>query len=94
MSYNLNAAGELELRCITSLNANIIKRRRIDVIDEISDEERPKRGGIIVYFVQNGDNLWNTAKKYAVPQQEIIRLNNLEDEELTQGMKLFIPVCR
>lgn len=94
VSYNLNAAGELELRCITSLNANIIKRRRIDVIDEISDEERPKRGGIIVYFVQSGDNLWNTAKKYAVPQQEIIRLNNLEDEELTQGMKLFIPVCR
>lgn len=94
VSYNLNAAGELELRCILHLNADVVKKQSIEIIDEAEETDMENKGGIIVYFVQNGDTLWETAKRYGVPQQEIIKFNNMEDEELKQGMRLFIPACQ
>lgn len=92
-SYNLNSAGELELRCILSLSANIIRKRQINVIKSVESGggECPK-GGIIIYFVQNGDTLWDVAKRYAITRGEIMEFNNLEEnQKLTAGERLFIP---
>lgn len=89
--YNLNAAGELELRCILSINAEIVNRCEEEVIDAVNVSEAERKRGIVIYFVQDGDTLWETAKHYGVPQQEIIRFNNLEDDSLKRGMRLFIP---
>ena len=91
ISYNLNAAGELELRCIMLISSDITKKHTLEIIDEAQEEENEGKNGIVVYFVQSNDTLWDTAKRYAVPRSEIIRLNNLETDELTEGMKLFIP---
>lgn len=91
VSYNLNAAGELELRCILLLNADIVRKQTVEIIDEAEESDMERKNGIVVYFVQNGDTLWETAKRYGVPQQEIIKFNNMEDEEIRQGMRLFIP---
>ena len=42
--------------------------------------------------VQKGDNLWEIAKRYAVPQSEILRFNNMEkSDKLEIGNRLFIP---
>lgn len=91
VSYNLNAAGELELRCILLISSDVIKKQILEIIDDAEEQERESKNGIVVYFVQNGDTLWETAKRYAVPRSEIIRLNNMETDELNEGMKLFIP---
>ncbi len=93
-AYNLNVAGEIELRCILSLNANIIRKRKIELICDVAteDKERGEKKGIVIYFIQNGDNLWEVSKRYAVPQEEILRFNNLdEDAKLPTGTRLFIP---
>ena len=93
-SYNLNAAGEIELRCILSLNANIIKKRRISIIGEATSEDMQSddKDGIFIYFAQNGDSLWSVAKHYAVPQEAILKFNNMkETDTLEAGNRLFIP---
>lgn len=90
--YNLNAAGELELRCILAINAELASVSETEVIDEVTESEAEKMRGMVIYFVQDGDTLWETAKRYRVPQQEIIKFNNLEDDKLQRGMRLFIPV--
>ena len=94
-AYNLNVAGEIEIRCILSLNANIIRKRKIELVNEVVTEplENGDKNGIVIYFVQKGDNLWEIAKRYAVPQSEILRFNNMEkSDKLEIGNRLFIPI--
>ncbi|MCH5209631.1 MAG: DUF3794 domain-containing protein [Oscillospiraceae bacterium] len=93
-AYNLNVAGEIELRCILALNANIIRKRKIELINDVVTEQpdSKEKKGIVIYFVQPGDNLWDVAKRYAVPQDEILRFNNMtEEDKLETGSRLFIP---
>ena len=93
-SYNLNASGEIELRCILSLSANIVRKSKIDIINsvETSAPEAGEKKGIVIYFVQNGDTLWEIAKRYCVPQEEIMQFNNMQPEDnLKIGSRLFIP---
>jgi hypothetical protein len=92
--YNLNAAGEIELRCILALNANVLRSRTVSIIaeaqtEDMSDEDKK---GIVIYFVQQGDTLWSIAKRYRVPINSVAEFNNLdENEKLKQGVRLFIP---
>ena len=92
-SYNLNSAGELELRCILSLSSNIVNRRKIKVINSLEKgDEGGVKNGIVIYFVQNGDTLWDIAKHYSVTCSEITEFNKLEEgKELSVGERLFIP---
>ena len=92
-SYNLNSAGELELRCILALSSNIVNRRKIKVINSVEKgEEGGIKNGIVIYFVQNGDTLWDIAKRYSVTCGEIKEFNKLEENRaLTAGERLFIP---
>lgn len=46
-----------------------------------------------VYTVREGDNLWTIARKFDTRTAELIRLNNLADNELNIGDELIIPVA-
>lgn len=93
MAYNLNMAGEIELRCVVNVSANIVKKRKIELIEEVvTEESEGARRGIVIYFVQKGDSLWEISKRYAVPRSEILKFNNMEEEDLLKtGERLFIP---
>lgn len=92
-SYNLNAAGEAELRCILAINAYIVRKKHISIIEAV-ETDASKEGGsnIVIYFVQNGDSLWSIAKHYGVAYDEIIHFNKLDAEgAIETGQRLFIP---
>lgn len=91
---NLNVAGEIEIRCILSLSTNIIRRRKIELISDVITEkpENEDKKGIVIYFAQKGDNLWDISKRYAVPREEILKFNNMtETDKIEVGSRLFIP---
>lgn len=44
----------------------------------------------VTYVVKNGDNLYNIAKKYGVSVDSILRLNNLDNSNLSIGQTLKI----
>ncbi len=57
-----------------------------------TETENDEKRGIVIYFVQKGDNLWEVAKRYAVPRDEILKFNNMaESDKLENGNRLFIP---
>ena len=55
---------------------------------EIPEDVAPS----ITYVVQSGDNLYNIARKYNTSVSEIIRLNNLSNNNLSIGQQLLLPV--
>ncbi|MDD6763310.1 MAG: DUF3794 domain-containing protein [Clostridiales bacterium] len=91
VSYNLNSAGGLELRCLLDIESKLQKVTEIDNITDITAEEKEKRNGIVVYFSREGDTLWDIAKRYAVPQSMIQKYNNVDNESIGSRMKIFIP---
>ncbi len=92
-NYAINSAGETEVKLSVSLDVMVLKAFDMPVLSEfeVCDLEQNEKKGIVIYFVQNNDSLWNVAKKYAVSGEEIAKLNNLEDGNLCEGMKLLIP---
>lgn len=92
-SYNLNAAGEIEIRILLCISANIINHRTIELITEAQTSESGKyaNSDITIYFVQKGDTLWNIAKNYRVSSDDIIKFNSLKDDLIKPGTRLLIP---
>jgi len=93
ISYNLNAAGEIELRILLSINANIINQRQIELITEVESlvDDTAQNGNITIYFTQKGDTLWKIAKHYHIAAQDIINFNSLKDDCIKEGARLIIP---
>lgn len=91
--YNLNSSGDAEVRCILSINADIVRKRELELITaaETSAGEDKGESRIVIYFVQNGDTLWEIAKRYGVPGGAICAMNELPDDNIKQGMRLIIP---
>lgn len=96
VSFHLNVANEVELRCILNLSANVLRKRTLTLIDTVdtlpvSNEDQK---GIVIYFVQPGDSIWSIAKRYHVPTNEIEENNHLNhSEKLNPGTRLVIPAC-
>lgn len=93
-SYNLNPSGEAEIRCILSVSAKVSVNNTLELIDdlEILPINSEQKKGIVLYFVQKNDTLWDIAKKYYVSQNDILSVNNLEDATpICEGMTLLIP---
>ena len=56
----------------------------------IDTEELESRPGIVGYFVQQGDTLWNLAKKYNTTVENIKEVNYMEKEGINKGDKILI----
>ena len=86
--------GMIEGRVDLEFSLNISNTLQINIIDEVSiDETRNKEiFSIIIYFVKPGDTLWNIAKRFGSTVSDIVRVNNIEDEnKIYPGQQLFIP---
>ncbi|MDF2606712.1 MAG: spoVID, partial [Bacillales bacterium] len=45
-----------------------------------------------LYFVQYGDSVVSIASRFNVPVQQINRVNNIDDDNLSEGQLLYIPL--
>lgn len=93
-SYSLNMANEVELRIILTIGAKVIKKRDLALIQDVTVSDMPQgsKKGIIIYFVQNGDRIWDIAKRYRASINDILECNDMSaDDKLTAGMQLIIP---
>ena len=75
-------------------NIKISKNISISIIDniEITENRIDKDYSLIIYIVKPGDTLWNIAKNMRSTVDDIVRANNIENENLIKaGEKLYIP---
>ena len=78
---------------VLMINAAAFRKNTVNVISDISEEdfEEGSSPSIVLYFIQRGDTLWDIAKRYHTKEEYIRKLNNIEGDNLTEGMQILIP---
>ena len=79
-------------------SVDISRATNINLIDEITSDDSTcdTTYSMIVYFVKSGDTLWKIAKKFKSTVEDIMKVNEIENEnKIYPGEQIFIPkyVC-
>lgn len=95
LSVTMADSEELEVKAVVSFKTTAMCRITVEMIGEVSqaplDRERlAALPSIVIYVVKPGDNLWNIGKKYYVPVDGLMEMNNLGTQEVVPGQKLLI----
>lgn len=86
---NENVVCDVEMEVIP-YNTNY---KTINIIENVQEEEENCEDdyAMVVYFVKQGDTIWNIARNFKVTQDSIIQTNNLQDnKKISVGEKLYI----
>lgn len=96
VSYEIIAMKEIELKFAIDNTVDLLAEEEIEVIVDLKEIEAPReidnKHSIVVYMIQKGETLWDIAKRYRVGLEELISANGLEEEKVSEGMKLIIPM--
>ena len=94
ISYVISSKDAVEVRCGLVISGEIINTFREKIISDIATRPRTEtKNGIAVYFVKNGDSMWDISKSYHIKTESIYEANGLDGEyKLVQGEKLIIPL--
>ena len=72
-----------------------MKKQSLRVVcDTQAKEALEKESAMVVYFVKNGDTIWDIGKNYHIRREKILEANNLEENiEVIPGEKLILPLA-
>jgi hypothetical protein len=93
-SYAVGAGSSAEIRCNVEFGGIFVKESVCNFIYDAKFtpiSEDVQIPSITVYFVQNGDTLWDIAKRYYTTTELIMGMNDMKDEKITEGQQLYIP---
>ena len=96
-SYTLTSSNNAEVRIELLINAAVYEKRDISLISDMSVDcehtlERKSKSALTVYFCSEGDCIWDVARNYNASVDEIIKINSLESESLTEGKMILVPM--
>lgn len=95
--YTITGANNIELRVDLGINAAIYQCNNMSLIvdmeiDENRLNERRAKGAMTIYFASENELVWDIAHHYNASVEEIMKINNLESDELTQGRMILVPM--
>ena len=86
--------GTIDTNIVLEFNVSINKSDKVNIINEISMDENRENSiySMVIYFVKPGDTLWKIAKKFRSTVDDIVRVNEIEDEnKVYASQQLYIP---
>lgn len=86
--------GGIDAQIVLEIDTKMFKSMEINVINDIETDDLRNDSlySIIIYSVKKGDTLWNIAKTFKSTVEDIVKLNEIEDEnKIYPGMQLLIP---
>ena len=90
--------GGNQLQLKLNMNVNISSNEEMEINSirniEIVNEELPNMPSIVIYYVKDGENLWNIAKKFQTTITEIKEINELTDDVIYPNQQLIIQKRR
>lgn len=95
--YILKSDRDVEVRVTLKASGKIISEKAVDIISDISiNSESPlkkqEQPGIVIYFADENEPLWDVAKRYNTTCEEIAQVNDIdEDTLLKKRQRLLIP---
>lgn len=92
---SLKDGNQLEWRGVIQLHMPLYDIEKADMLQEIQigeldSQKLEKLPGFAIYFVKNGDTLWQIGKKYYVSVEKIKEINQLTSDEIKAGDRLLI----
>ena len=93
--FSIISDGNIECKINLCFDLEMADSKKINLIDEIkvSNSEEQEICNMVVYIVKHGDTLWSIAKKYRTTIDNIKKINELENDNLNVGEKLYIQRC-
>ncbi len=96
-NFTITSGNTVELRVELGLNIGIYEKNNVSliadlVIDETKSKKPAKDCSMIIYYVEDGDTLWDIANRYSASVKEIMEINNLENNILEGNAILLIPI--
>ncbi len=94
LSYRLKGDSTLELRAEICYKLCCCRRISLSVIGGISadDSAEPKRdSALVLYYAQDGEKVWDIAKRFSSRPEDIAAENGLETDSLEGDNLLLIP---
>ena len=94
-SIAIKDSSQVEARITLSIHMIIYDTRQEDILTDlkiapIDAAVLEKLPGFAIYYVKQGDSLWQIGKKYYVSVEQIKEINNLSSDEIKVGDKLLI----
>ena len=86
--------GNIDCKINLEYEINTSCCKTINVIDNLDIEpyNKDKSYSMVIYFVKQGDTLWEIAKKFKSTIKDIVEINNIENSNIIKiGQQLFIP---
>lgn len=95
--YTINSPTNLEIRADMAINAAVLEKTGMEILTDMTvsnDKLKPKTRNcsLTIYFVSSDESVWDIARIYNSSVDEIIKINNLTDEYVTNGSMLLVPV--
>lgn len=95
LSVTMLDGEELDVKAVLCFRMTAMEPMEAEVLGSVSQEPlNPEKmatlPGMVVYVVKPGDDLWNIGKKYYVPVDRMMELNDLNGQEVMPGQKLLI----
>ena len=84
----------IDVRVDLEFDLSVIDSEDLNIIDSVKENESKSREtySIVIYYTRPGDTLWNIAKRFGSTVEEIVKINNIENEnKIMPGDQLFIP---
>ncbi len=86
---------ELDVKAIVCFSTTALCRISAEVIDAVTEypldsEKLSELPSMAIYVVKPGDNLWDIGKRYYVPVQSLMELNEMSSQEVKPGQKILI----
>lgn len=95
-AYGLRQAGYATDRKYSQKLIALIERYNLDRYDEevvsngLDTVRGPKQYEVFTHVVEKGDTLYAISKKYTIPVNELMRINNLDDTTINIGQVLNV----
>ncbi len=98
VGYSLNELNCLDVKVQINISAIVFNCKKINVVTKITVNECEKTNtakdiSLYIYYAEKGEHLWDIARKYNSCKDDIIKINDLNSDELPCDKALVIPVC-
>ncbi len=90
--FNIMPGGEVNINLNVDFSVNSSNDINIHLISNIDEQEEIENFdyNMVIYTAKAGDSLWNIAKEFRSTMKSIMETNDLKDESIMPGTKLFI----
>lgn len=95
LSTTMPDSNEIEIKAVLNLNVMVLKQESSRMIESITErepdmEKLQNMPGIVCYLVQQGDTLWDIAKRFYTTTDEIRILNDMKTDEVRPDQALMV----